>query len=213
VSKKISRDDSTGKKGKSPRTVIRKNLKNQDSYPSPRSSPRNTSRKTSPVKTTKTEFENPNSKLVNDQEFTPLSPRFGKLSPEQAKKEEDDFYDLALSSWVDRPKETPSPSSPRAKKHTEPPRRKESLKGRNSRWLPEISPGTRSAVMEAPPIMLANVTMPSPLPKPKIDKEKLDFPLSFVEYTDVSPLTVASKKVKGIPVNNRFEAPISYMGA
>jgi len=172
----------------------------------------------------------------SDQDFqeflTPIATKHG-LSKLQAKdesnKSEDDFYDLALSSWVERAAEMHVTETPKVKNafiKVEASRRKDPT--RKTRWHPEPSPTLNAASprsetenetdharvpdfseiypqpMEEPP---APVAQPEPKsqPEPKAQptpraKKNLDFLLNFTEYEDVSPLTIASKKVGKIDV-------------
>jgi len=137
---------------------------------------------------------------VNDSALLPTSSNKGVPT-------EEDFYDLALSSWVDRPKESVQQSS--LSRNAEPPKRKSSLKN-NSRWLSEIPSTSRNEVdttdvkvshfSDQVASIHAGPSIVSSTPKQK--RKQLDFPLNFLEYSDVSPLTIASKKVGGIKINN-----------
>ena len=214
VSKKNPRDTSAGKQLKSPNPkLVRKNSTRHEAYPSPRSRSRKTSSTAPSLKNNRTEFDTSNSKIVNNEDLTPISGKLGKISPElDKKKEEDDFYDLALSSWVDRPKQATKPSSPRGKgssaRTPEPARRRESER-KNTRWLPELSPAQTSGTNERVPHFSEETIPTTPSPK---SEQQVDFPLNFVEYTDVSPLTVASKKVRAMDIDKEIRSPECYTG-
>jgi hypothetical protein len=168
----------------------------------------------------------------SDQDFqeflTPLATRHGlsKLpAKDESNKSEDDFYDLALSSWVERAAEmhvTETPKVKNASIKVEASRKKDPT--RKTRWHPEPSPTLNatslssetenetdharvpafSEIMEEP---FAPITQPEPKsqpeptaqPTPKA-KKNLNFLLNFTEYEDISPLTIASKKVGKIDV-------------
>lgn len=130
--------------------------------------------------------------------------------------EEDDFFDLTHSAWADPTKEAVQPSSPRRGKaslsrNAEPPKTKSSLKN-NSRWLSEMPTTPRNEVdtTVARPHFSDQVTKISPGPamvsstpqQQQQQQKKLDFPLNFLEYTDISPLTVASKNVVALNLKN-----------
>lgn len=234
VSKKNLRDESGGKHRRSPKNLVRKNSVKHEQSSSPRStsrkkvsvpqspvknslkhesssSPRSTSRKKaavpqSPVKNDRTEFDGPHSRIVNDQDFKPISPKFSKDSPDLDRKKEEDFYDLALSSWVERPKETTKQVSPRGKSHSairtpDLPRRRASSR-KNTRWLSEISPAQTSEI-DTTAARFGNFSEETLTPK---EEDQMNFPLDFLEYTDVSPLTVASRKVRRNDIENELRS-------
>jgi len=169
-------------------------------------------------------------------------------SKEEKVTDEDDFYDLALSSWVDEhseiqnkvPKGMPYPPKLNSPVKNEALRRKELTK--KARWNPEPSPSMNlmspmgncntvaarvprfdemsSPVIDVAPTMpkspqrqiprfnntpnpVEDTQIPPPPaspPRSPEESKKIDFPLNFVEYQDISPLTVASRKVSSVDV-------------
>lgn len=150
----------------------------------------------------------------------------------EVNNEDDGCYDFPLSSWGDEPAETRRITSEEivaaAKSILSSPRVALKSVGK-TRWDAEPSPivsamspmsprsesnsNAARAGHEIMPIPAVDEPAPPPPPpttSPKSQHEKLDFPLNFVEYQDVSPLTVASKKVE---LNVELTTAISYLEA
>jgi hypothetical protein len=212
-------NESGAKQRKSPKILEKKELSHESG--SLRSPTRKKNKKGVSLKSYTSLSNSTRSSRSIEQEYAvQLPPNDG--APKVALKEEkkfegDDFFDLAISSWADDPTETfhtaasDTPSSPKEKTPSfknETPKRKDIT--RKTIWQPEpismlnaISPSSNADMAGArvPDFTSMNSSIPATdvpaLPK---SSKRLNFPLDFVEYQNVSPLTVASKKVARVDV-------------
>lgn len=155
-----------------------------------------------------------------------------KNALQEGNDEDDGCYDFPLSPWGDKPAETGRITAEEivaAAKHILSSPRIELKSVGKSRWDAEPSPmvnaispmsprsedsdaprGARYEIMPIPAVDEPAPQPPPPTMPPKSEHKKLDFPLNFVEYQDVSPLTVASKKVER---NMELMTAINYLEA
>jgi len=218
--KKELSNESGAKQRKSPKVLLKKEMSSRStssrSLRSPRTMKKNV--KGASVKT----YTSLSSRSTEQEYVVQLSPKDGVskvASKEEKKSEGDDFYDLAVSSWIDIPTETfqteasSSSSSPKEKtpfSNNETPRRKNLA--RKTRWQPEpgstlngMSPSSSADTTTArvPDVTTMDSTGPTTENVPDLPKasKTLNFPLNFEEYQNVSPLTVASKKMARVDVH------------
>jgi hypothetical protein len=238
ISRKSLNNENGAKQRKSPKVLLKKEISNRNLSKSPKvllkkeRSNRSLRSPRTMKKNAKGASVKSHASLTNSTRSSRSIERecVGRLSPSKdgapkvASKEENksggnNFYDLAISSWVDISTETfqteasVSSSSPKEKTHfsnNETPKRKDlARKTRYQNELVSTSNGMSpssiadTAAARVPDVTTMNSTSPTPDDVPVLPKasKTLNFPLNFVEYENVSPLTVASKKMSRVDIH------------